>query len=81
MLSDQPMFLIQEAFIRHCREVPSRPSPCHILRRINGYQGEWDHRSQTFDGAIYSGREMFEAKVKKLKRLFHEFERGQLYVR
>jgi len=69
LLCQHPMSLIQEAFKEHCRTATVRPTPCHILRRIEGYEGVWDATAQERKGKISGLKQSIELKLHKLKKL------------
>ena len=68
-LCKYPMILIERALKKHCETFTIRPTPCHIIRQIEGYEGVWDTSLQTRKGEIYAIKNSIAMRLEKLERL------------
>ena len=68
-LHKYPMLLVEQAFKEHCRKFPTRPTPCHLIRQIEGYEGVWDSINQSRKGQVFSIQESTKFRIKQLQKL------------
>lgn len=68
-LSSYPFLLVDQAFKEWRKTHNWFPTPCDIIRQIEGYDGDWNDRNQRRDNVISSLRLSLERAVKKMRQV------------
>ncbi len=74
-LAQYPFLLVDQAFKEWRRENTWFPTPCDIIRRIEGYSGEYDTRQQVSVGACGSIRRRLQSVARKMREIVEREEK------
>lgn len=72
MLSKYPLSVIHLAFERFTQKEPRRPTPCDIIREIEGYNGKWSSSAQRNIGEIAGIIPSVKSKLRQLTILLNK---------
>lgn len=68
-LSDYPICLIQQAIDIHCRKSEKRPTPAHIIKIIDGFEGRWDSTRKATVGEVVGLKSLISYNLARIKDL------------
>lgn len=68
-LSEYPICLIAKAIDVHCRKSEKRPTPAHIIKIIEGHEGNWDSIRQTTVNEIVGLKTLISYNLARIKEL------------